>query len=52
VDSLRRDLADALAALGGTRAELEQARERIAELEARLRQTPRFSELQAVVWSV
>jgi transposase len=36
VVSLRRELADA-------RAELERARERIAELEARLRQTPRNS---------
>jgi transposase len=43
VDSLRGELAGALAAPGGTRAELEQAKERIAELEARLRQTPRNS---------
>jgi BMFP domain-containing protein YqiC len=37
--SLRSELAQA-------RAELELAQERIAELEARLRQTPRFSELR------
>jgi transposase len=40
---LRRELADAVAALEETRAELAQARERIAELQARLRQNPRNS---------
>jgi transposase len=43
VASLRRELADALGALEETRAELAGARERIAELEARVRQTPRNS---------
>jgi transposase len=43
VASLRQELADALGALEETRGELTQARERIAELEARLRQTPRNS---------
>ena len=43
VASLRRELADALAVAEETRAELGRARERIAELEARLRQTPRNS---------
>ncbi len=43
VASPRRELADALGALEETRAELAGARERIAELEARLRQTPRNS---------
>jgi transposase len=43
VASLRRELADALGALEETRAELAGARGRIAELEARLRQTPRNS---------
>jgi transposase len=43
VASLRQELADALGALEETRAELAQARKRIAELEARLRQTPRNS---------
>lgn len=43
VVSLRGELADALAALGETRTELGQAQERIAELEARLGQTPRNS---------
>jgi transposase len=43
VASLRRELADAVAALAETRAELTEARERIAELEARLRQNPRNS---------
>jgi septal ring factor EnvC (AmiA/AmiB activator) len=43
VASLRRELADAVAALAATRAELTEARERIAELEARLRQNPRNS---------
>jgi transposase len=43
VTSLRRELADAVAALEETRAGLGQARERIAELEARLNQTPRNS---------
>jgi transposase len=42
-DSLRSELADALAGLGRMRAELAAARERIAELEARLGQTPRNS---------
>jgi hypothetical protein len=41
--SLRQELADALGALEETRGELAQARERIAELEARLMQTPRNS---------
>jgi hypothetical protein len=41
VASLRQELADALGALGETRAEL--GRERVAELEARLNQTPRNS---------
>ena len=40
--ALRQELADALGALEETRAELATARDRIAELEARLRQTPRF----------
>jgi hypothetical protein len=40
VASLRQELADALGALKETPAELE--RERIAELEARLNQTPRW----------
>jgi transposase len=43
VASLRQELADALSVLEETRAELAGARERIAELEARLRQTPRNS---------
>ena len=43
VARLRLELADALGALQHTREELAQARERIAELEARLRQTPRNS---------
>jgi transposase len=43
VASLRQELAEALGALGETRGELAQARERIAELEVRLRQTPRNS---------
>jgi len=43
VASLRQDLAEALGVLEVTRAELAAARERIAELEARLRQTPRNS---------
>jgi transposase len=42
-ESLRAALADALGALEETRGELAAARERIAELEARLRQTPRNS---------
>ena len=41
--SLRRELADSQAALAQVLAELAQARERIAELEARLNQTPRNS---------
>lgn len=45
VASLRQELAEALDALAEMRGELVQARERIAELEARPRQTPRFSEL-------
>ena len=40
---LRQELADALGVLEETRAELGRARERIAELEARLNQTPRNS---------
>ena len=43
VASLRQELADVLGALEETRAELGRARERIAELEARLKQTPRNS---------
>ena len=43
VVSLRRELAGALGALEETRSELAGARERIAELEARLRQSPRNS---------
>jgi len=41
--SLRRELAEAVAALVQTRAELAEAREQIAELEARLKQNPRNS---------
>jgi len=41
--SLRRELADALAALEETRVELGRARERIAELEDQLRKTSRNS---------
>jgi hypothetical protein len=43
VASLRGKLADALTALERARAELAEGRERIAELEARLRQNPRNS---------
>ena len=43
VASLRHELAGAAGALEQARAELAQARERIAELEARLRQNPRNS---------
>ncbi len=43
VVSMRGELAEALAALAETRAELGGARERIAELEARLNQNPRNS---------
>ena len=43
VASLRQELADALAALEETRAELGRERERIAELEARLAQNSRNS---------
>jgi uncharacterized coiled-coil protein SlyX len=43
VVSLRQELSDALAALAETRAELERARERIAELEARLAQNSQNS---------
>ena len=43
VASLRQELADTLGALEETRGELARAREQIAELEARLRQTPRNS---------
>jgi transposase len=43
VASLRRELAGAVAALVQARADLARARERIAELEARLRQNPRNS---------
>jgi hypothetical protein len=45
VIALRGELAESQAALARALEELAQARERIAELEARLRQTPRFSEL-------
>jgi hypothetical protein len=41
--SLRRELAESQAALAQAVAELVRARERIAELEARLNQTPRNS---------
>jgi transposase len=41
--SLRRELAEAVAALEQARAQLAEARGRIAELEARLRQNPRNS---------
>lgn len=43
VASLRRELADALAVAEETRSDLAGARERIAELEARLKQSPRNS---------
>jgi Family of unknown function (DUF6444) len=43
VAPLRRELADALGALDETWAELAGARERIAYLQARVRQTPRNS---------
>ena len=43
VVSLRRELAGALGMLEETRSELAGARERIAELEARLKQSPRNS---------
>lgn len=43
VASLRGELADALAALEDTRADLARERERVAELEARLAQSPRNS---------
>ena len=43
VASLRGELAEALGALEETRAELGRARERIAELEARLKQNSRNS---------
>jgi transposase len=43
VASLRRELAEAAAALEQARAELAGARERIAEIEARLKQNPRNS---------
>jgi hypothetical protein len=43
VVSLRRELAGAAAAAEQARAELAEAHQRIAELEARLRQTPRNS---------
>jgi transposase len=43
VASLRRELAEAVAALAQTRVDLAEARERIAELEARLKQNPRNS---------
>jgi transposase len=43
VASLRQELADAAGALAETRAELGRARERIAELEARLKQNSRNS---------
>jgi transposase len=43
VASLRRELAEAVAAVEQARSELAQARERIAELETRLRQNPRNS---------
>jgi transposase len=43
VASLRAELAESQSALGRALGDLAQARERIAELEARLRQTPRNS---------
>jgi transposase len=43
VTALRHELADSQAALAQAVAELGKARERIAELEARLNQTPRNS---------
>jgi transposase len=43
VASLRRELAEAVAAVTQTRVELAEARGRIAELEARLKQNPRNS---------
>jgi len=43
VASLRRELAETVTAVEQARAELAQARERIAELEARLKQNPRNS---------
>ena len=43
VASLRGELADALAVLEDTRADLARERERVAELEARLAQSPRNS---------
>jgi phage shock protein A len=43
VASLRRELAEAAGALEQARAELAEAQERIAELEARMRQNPRNS---------
>jgi len=43
VASLRRELAEAVAALGQARVELPEAREQIADLEARLKQNPRNS---------
>jgi phage shock protein A len=47
--SLRRELADAQAARAEMRAGLGRARERIAELAARLNQTPRNSS-KAAFW--
>jgi transcription elongation GreA/GreB family factor len=46
--SLRRELAQAVAALGQVRAELAEARERIAELEARLKQNSLLTEQRPV----
>jgi chromosome segregation ATPase len=43
VASLRRELAETVTAVEQARAELAQARERIAELAARLKQNPRNS---------
>ncbi len=43
VAPLRGELADALAALEDTRADLARERERVAELEARLARSPRNS---------
>src|SRR6266536_1835963 len=48
VASLRRELAGAVAALGQARADLARARERIAELEARLRQNSLLTEQRSV----
>ncbi len=48
VASLRRELAEAVAALGQARSELAQARERIAELQTRLKQNSLLTEQRPV----